>query len=67
MTRTIRRFAVPALAAIAAALPFTVGPGGMLERQTACAQTGACKRSIGSVCFLNGDVMWDAECVCGGG
>lgn len=68
VTKNIRRMlAVPALAAIAAALPLTISPSGNVEVQDACAQTGTCKSSPGDICFVNGTGYDDREWISGGG
>lgn len=66
-TRNFRRWLlVPALAALAAALPLTIGPDGVKVKD-ACAQTGTCKNSPGDICFVNGVGFFDHAWVNGGG
>jgi len=59
--------AVPALAALAAGLPVTVGRDGSVKEQTACAQGGYCRPHAGWICFVNGVAYLDYEYVEGGG
>jgi hypothetical protein len=62
-----RRFAVPALAAVAAALPLAIGPGGRVHEHHLHAQGDYCRPSPGDICIYNGSYRLDYEHVSGGG